>query len=73
MYVHHPRRHLDGDALPMEPIRTGPTDLHGRCGGDRQLDVTAKRVQRPLQLVAGGRRMLVERLALRVAGRRPQP
>ena len=40
------RRHLDGDALAVQPVGALAVDLHGRRRRDRQLDRTAKAVER---------------------------
>ena len=55
--THHARRHLDGDALAVQPIGALAVDLHGRRGRDRQLDLAAKaRRARLLELVVVRRR-----------------
>src|SRR5207247_11009546 len=63
--------HLDGDPAPVEPVGALAADLDGGGGGNRQLDLAAKAVERLPELVRRRRLVLVHDLALRVARRRP--
>ena len=68
--VHRAHRHLDGDAAAVERVRALAVDLHRRRGRDREVDRAAQAVERRLELVARRRVVLVDALALDVAGRR---
>ena len=63
-----PQRHLDLHPAPRELVRALAVDLHRRRGGDRQLDLAAKRLEARSELVV--RRQLLARddLSLRIAG-----
>ena len=63
------QRHRQLDAAPREPVGTLTVDLHRGGGRDRQLDLAAEARERPLELGAARRRVLLGEFALRVAGR----
>jgi hypothetical protein len=54
----------------MECVCALPADLHGRDSGNGQFDGASKAVESNLQVVLGGRLVVIDPLALDVAGRR---
>ena len=67
-----PERHLDGDAAAVQAVGALAADLDRRGGRDRQLDLPAEAREPAFQLRGVGRRVALELLALRIAGRRPR-
>ena len=65
-----PHRHLDLHTLAVEAVRALAADLHRRRRRDPQLDVAAEAVERTVELARARRRVLVDDVSLRVAGRR---
>ena len=68
--VHRAKRHLDGNASPVQGVGALAADLHRRDGGNRQLDGAAERGERLVERFRAERLVLVEHVALEVAGRR---
>ena len=69
--VHGADRHLDGDTASMEGVRALAVDLHRGHRGNRELDRAPEAVEPGLQLLRGGRLVLVDPLTFDVTGRRP--
>ena len=67
-----PRRHLDGDALPVELVRALAADLDRRGSGDLQVDLAAEAFEQPRELGLRRRSVLLDDVPFGIA-RRGQP
>src|SRR5215218_10265043 len=67
------KRHLHRDTAPREPVRALAADLHRRRRRDPQFDLAAERSQPRLELVTRRRLVLLDDLALWIAGGRARP
>ena len=70
VHLRTPHRHLHLHPAPREPVGTLTADLHRRHGRDRQLDLAAEFREPLLQLAGRRRRVPLEDVSLRIAGRR---
>ena len=70
VHLRAPHRHLHLHAAPRELVGTLAADLHRRGGRDRQLDLAAEALEPLLELLGCRRVVLLDDVALRVAGRR---